>query len=50
MQTYNINKEIQQIQNNIGIIISYFFIRQNQTLVPKIDPDYVNNQINNLSD
>ena len=50
MQTYNINKEIQQIQNNIGIIISYFFIRQNQTLVPKIDPDYLNNQINNLSD
>ena len=50
MQTYNINKEIQQIQNNIGIIISYFFIRQNQTLVPKIDPDYVNNQISNLSD
>ena len=50
MQTYNISKEIQQIQNNIGIIISYFFIKQNQTLVPKIDPDYVNNQINNLSD
>ena len=50
MQTYNINKEIQQIQNNIGIIISYFFIRQNQTLVPKIDPDYLNNQISNLSD
>jgi hypothetical protein len=50
MQTNNISKEIQQIQNNIGIIISYFFIRQNQTLVPKIDPDYVNNQINNLSD
>jgi hypothetical protein len=50
MQTYNINKEIQQIQNNIGIIISYFFIKQNQTLVPKIDPDYLNNQINNLSD
>lgn len=50
MQTYNINKEIQQIQNNIGIIISYFFIKQNQTLVPKIDPDYVNNQISNLSD
>ena len=50
MQTYNINKEIQQIQNNIGIIISYFFIRQNQTLIPKIDPDYVNNQISNLSD
>jgi hypothetical protein len=50
MQTNNISKEIQQIQNNIGIIISYFFIRQNQTLVPKIDPDYVNNQISNLSD
>ena len=50
MQTYNINKEIQQIQNNIGLIISYFFIKQNQTLVPKIDPDYVNNQISNLSD
>lgn len=50
MQTYNISKEIQQIQNNIGIIISYFFIKQNQTLVPKIDPDYVNNQISNLSD
>ena len=50
MQTYNINKEIQQIQNNIGIIISCFFIKQNQTLVPKIDPDYVNNQISNLSD
>ena len=50
MQTFNINKEIQQIQNNIGIIISYFFIKQNQTLVPKIDPDYVNNQISNLSD
>jgi hypothetical protein len=50
MQTFNINKEIQQIQNNIGIIISYFFIKQNQTLVPKIDPDYLNNQINNLSD
>jgi hypothetical protein len=50
MQTYNINKEIQQIQNNIGLIISYFFIKQNQMLVPKIDPDYVNNQINNLSD
>jgi len=50
MQTYNISKEIQQIQNNIGIITSYFFIKQNQTLVPKIDPDYVNNQINNLSD
>ena len=50
MQTFNINKEIQQIQNNIGIIISCFFIKQNQTLVPKIDPDYVNNQISNLSD
>jgi hypothetical protein len=50
MQTYNINKEIQQIQNNIGLIISYFFIKQNQMLVPKIDPDYLNNQINNLSD
>ena len=50
MQTYNINKEIQQIQNNIGIIISCFFVKQNQTLVPKIDPDYVNNQISNLSD
>ena len=50
MQTYNINKEIQQIQNNIGLIISCFFIKQNQTLVPKIDPDYLNNQISNLSD
>jgi hypothetical protein len=50
MQTYDFNKEIQQIQNNIGIIISYFFIKQNQTLVPKIDPEYLNNQINNLSD
>jgi hypothetical protein len=50
MQTNNISKELQQIQNNVGIIISYFFIRQNQTLVPKIDPDYVNNQITNLSD
>jgi CII-binding regulator of phage lambda lysogenization HflD len=50
MHTFNINKEIQQIQNNIGIIISCFFIKQNQTLVPKIDPDYVNNQISNLSD
>jgi hypothetical protein len=50
MQTYNINNEIQQIQNNIGIIISYFFIKQNQKLIPKIDPDYVNNQISNLSD
>jgi hypothetical protein len=50
MQTNNINKEIQQIQNNIGIIISYFFIRKNQTLVPKIDPEYVNNQISTLLD
>jgi hypothetical protein len=50
MQSNNISKEIQQIQNNIGIIISYFFIKKNHTLVPKIDIDYINNQINNLSE
>ena len=45
MQTYNLTKEIQQIQNSIGIIISCFFIKHNHTLVPKIDPDYINNQL-----
>ena len=45
MQTYNLTKEIQQIQNSIGIIISCFFIKHNQTLVPKFDPDYINNQL-----
>jgi len=45
MQTYNLTKEIQQIQNSISIIISCFFIKHNHTLVPKIDPDYINNQL-----
>ena len=50
MQTNNISKEIQQIQNNIGIIISYFFIRQNQILVPKIGlaDGMVHELLNNL--